>query len=557
MLNYQPSRRWAKYTTHRDGILKVRGCHMIDVIRAGLESWLHNRRPDFKVTRHIQGTYGVVFVLQAKESNVSPQRFCVKTLNPEKLKPGGRDVKRLFQREMRLWLKMPFHPHVLPALGLEFAPPPAALAGDLEALPLVRMPFCEANLAACITGEINMSLPDRLIVLAQLCSGLRWLYEHGIEGHGDLKPDNILLRDLRRCFELPHGEGFPSRAHPWQARVADLGWADIWIQGGGTYHAWRPYLAPERFHNAVVPGASDIFAVVVMACELLSGHHPAGDITKRLAEKWSSSKWEAWATSGRRKLEFEPRIVRDLVASALAPDPSARPSVWELESALCDILLKEYRVNLAAQLSSLDQQARRWDVVTHSAWAAGEMARVNNPQLDQSIAELQKQLAELERAVDDRSAARWVIQARTLQRLLRRRGGPGDCPRAVALAREVLERLLVAGRGIAALVEEAYGVQSQGLGIAREEVVLEFAHEAFRTLREAVGAGLVEEAILERYGAPMEQLVGVVFRALRECWSQRGIEVDERAMEILRRDGLLRGWWESFWSDADSEEIDQ
>jgi|GEM_PF-4113298 len=78
-----------------------------------LEPWLRKRWPDYKPTRCMQGMYGLVFVLEAKENNVSPQRFCVKTLNPEKLKPGGRDLKRLFEREVRLWLNIPFHYHPL------------------------------------------------------------------------------------------------------------------------------------------------------------------------------------------------------------------------------------------------------------------------------------------------------------------------------------------------------------------------------------------------------------------------------------------------------------
>ncbi|QXD16783.1 protein kinase [Rhodocaloribacter litoris] len=330
-----------------------------------LESWLRKRWPDYyEPTRHMQGTYGLVFVLEAKKSNVSPQRVCVKTLNPAKLKPGGRDLKHLFEREMRLWLNIPFHYHVLPALGLEFAPAPRDLAGEFEVLPLVRMPFCEGNLSACVKGEIKMSLLERLIALAQICSGLRWLYEHGLQGHGDLKPDNILLSDLRARFVLPDGKGFPSKAHYWQARIADLGWADIWTQGGGTYHAWRPYLAPERFRNTVVPEASDIFAVGVIASELLSGKHPAGDVTEVLAKKWSARKWETWATSGPRDLEFQPASLRDLVYRALAPDPSARPSASNFQSALCDILQQEYGLNLASQLAVQDDQARKWGITS-------------------------------------------------------------------------------------------------------------------------------------------------------------------------------------------------
>lgn len=327
-----------------------------------LESCLRERWPTHpEPTRHLEGPYGLVFVLEASHQPVVPRKFCVKTLDPEKLQPGGRVPKRLFERAISPWRNVPFHCHVLTALGLEFLSPPAGLAGEFEALPLVRMPFCEGNLSACVRGEIAMSPVDRLIVLAQTCSGLRWLYEHGVQGHGDLKPGNILLSDLRARFALPDREGFPSKTHFWQARVADPGWADIWIECGGTSHAWRPYLAPERFDATAASEPSDIFAVGVVACELLCGQHPAGDATEILATEWDVAKWVEWATSGPRHLdELLPESLREVIDRALAPDPSHRPAASDLQSALCDILEQDYGLNLALQLAVQDRDARQW-----------------------------------------------------------------------------------------------------------------------------------------------------------------------------------------------------
>lgn len=475
-------------------------------------SWLRERwADDYEPKRYIYGTYGLVYILESKETTVSPHAFCVKTLNPEKLKPGGLDLKRLFEREMRLWLNIPFHYHVLPALGLEFAPPPEELADAFEVLPLVRMPFCDANLSACIKGNIIMSPIDRLIILAQICSGLRWLYEHGLQGHGDLKPDNILLSDLRTRFALRDGEGYPTKLHYWQARITDLGWSDIWTQGGGTYHAWRPYLAPERFSNTVVPQASDIFALGVIACELLSGKHPAGDYTEVLAKKWGAKKWEKWAASGSRTLDLEPVSIRNLIERALAPDPQDRPSAFNLQSALCDIIQQEYELNLAPQFAAQDEQARNWDVTSHEAWAAEEMARLDENQLDHSITALERRLADLANPSDDRHAAKWLVIARTLQRLLRRRGHPKDIARVVALARDTLDLLLITNRGTTVLAEEVYGSNIKRLDISTEEFVFAFAREAFSNLREAVEAGIVEQALLEAYRPPMDKLFSFVY----------------------------------------------
>jgi hypothetical protein len=79
------------------------------MIVEALDSWLCRRWPYYAPTTHIEGTYGLVFNLEAMDPNISPRKCCVKTVNPAKLKPGGRELKQLFQREMRLWLNIPFH----------------------------------------------------------------------------------------------------------------------------------------------------------------------------------------------------------------------------------------------------------------------------------------------------------------------------------------------------------------------------------------------------------------------------------------------------------------
>jgi hypothetical protein len=62
---------------------------------------------------------------------------------------------------------------------------------------------------------------------------------------------------------------------------------------------------------------------------------------------------------------------------------------------------------------------------------------VGEVQLDESVAALEEQLADAT-GMDDRSAARWLIVARTLHRLLRHRGHLPDAARVVAIARETL-----------------------------------------------------------------------------------------------------------------------
>ncbi len=81
-----------------------------------------------------------------------------------------------------------------------------------------------------------------------------------------------------------------------------------------------------------------------------------------------------------------------------------------------------------------------------------------------------------------------------------------------------------------------------------EEVVFEFAHEAFTNLREAVTTDIGEQALLETYHERMDKLLSVVYSTLREYWAQKGIELDERVIEVLREEGSLRAWWSVYWS---------
>jgi serine/threonine protein kinase len=351
---------------------------------------------------------------------------------------------------------------------------------------------------------------DRLIALVQTCSGLEWLYEHGLEGHGDLKPANILLRDLRESFVLPE-QGFPSKLHPWQARVADLGWADIWCRGGGTYHAWRPYLAPERFRSIVVPEASDIYAVGVIACELLSGVHPAGDRTELLAKKWNQKKWEAWAASTNRVVNIEPTSLRDLILRCLRPDSSSRPRASDLKAALCVILENTYGLRVVSQLRLQDEQARALMLASHDSWPAEEMSRVSPDQLDVSITQLETNLGELGDASSTEQIAKFLARSRSLQRLLLRRKQPGDLDRLACLASATLDLVLERFKTLD-LRAEIYG-KPVIAGLTPEEVSWGFAIEAFKNLKQATG---IDEPRLKNYQTRLQGLYSEAWREVAE-----------------------------------------
>src|ERR1019366_7057393 len=215
----------------------------MNAIDRALTDWL-NAHWDYQVhgePRH--GTFGQVWVTGAPRDRMFPKRVARKTINPQKLAAAnGDDLVSIFEREMHLWLHLPYHPNVLEAHCIDVAELPDFVDSRLRRLPLVRMPFCECNLKDWIALPVaTVSTINRLIALWQLSNGLLWLYQHGIEGHGDLKPDNVLVADLLTQATL---HGTPAPAWRWQIRVADLG-------GRNRRPAYRFRLKPKDLRRAV------------------------------------------------------------------------------------------------------------------------------------------------------------------------------------------------------------------------------------------------------------------------------------------------------------------
>jgi hypothetical protein len=159
-----------------------------------LKNWLQSRFDGFEVEGEPrEGTYGQVWLMRATDQNTFPKRFALKTLDPRKLaQTPNEHMLRNFERELRLWLTLPPHYNVLSGLGIDLAPAPSELEKLTPVLPLVRMPCCETTLEAWANKPLTVTeKADRLFALAQLCNGLAWAYQHGIQGHGDLKPANV------------------------------------------------------------------------------------------------------------------------------------------------------------------------------------------------------------------------------------------------------------------------------------------------------------------------------------------------------------------------------
>jgi len=240
-----------------------------------------------------------------------------------------------------MWLALPATYNVLPALGFDTATFSDRETNQPVNLPFMRMPRMAGSLDTWASKPPSgAEVADRLIALAQSLNGLQYLYDHGFEGHGDLKPSNLLYDDLRSKFELGGGETWPSTAHPWRIRVADLGWADAWVDLGLSNKVLRTHMAPERFDAVVVPVKSDIFSMGIIAAELLQGQHPAENLKARTK---SEGNWIKWVTEGTRNLSgVNSTKLEAVIRKCLSASPDSRPDALEFLNEICIELKKNF-----------------------------------------------------------------------------------------------------------------------------------------------------------------------------------------------------------------------
>lgn len=106
-------------------------------------------------------------------------------------------------------------------------------------------------------GAFGFAETHRL--LRELASGIEALHQRGIV-HGDLKPDNVLLRPMHDARFAPV--------------IIDLGFSGQRDSRPERLAASPAYVAPERLVGGAMGAPADIYALALIAFELLTGHSP-------------------------------------------------------------------------------------------------------------------------------------------------------------------------------------------------------------------------------------------------------------------------------------------
>ena len=186
----------------------------------------------------------------------------IKVLRPELAAAIGADR---FLREIRIAAQLQ-HPHILTLIDSGEVPP---ADGSGPGLLYYVMPFVQGeSLRQRLTREGRVPAIDAVRIVAEVLDALACAHEQGIV-HRDIKPENIMLSG-RHALVVDFGVAKAIAAGGSEAPTAGTALTTIGLAIGTP-----AYMAPEQAAGqTAVDGRTDVYAVGVLAYELLSGQPP-------------------------------------------------------------------------------------------------------------------------------------------------------------------------------------------------------------------------------------------------------------------------------------------
>jgi tetratricopeptide (TPR) repeat protein/tRNA A-37 threonylcarbamoyl transferase component Bud32 len=188
------------------------------------------------------------------------------------------------------------HPNIISVLDYGFG----AQGGPFFTMELIEKP------KTLLEAASGLDVRCKIDLLVQVLRALSYLHRRGVF-HRDLKPSNVLVDD--------------------RVRVLDFG---IAIHRGehSSFSGTLSHIAPEVLQGQLGTEASDIYAVGVMAYEVLAGHHPfRGYVDDAL---------RAAVLADEPDLGVIPDALRPIVGRMLAKDPARRGTADEAIDALIE-----------------------------------------------------------------------------------------------------------------------------------------------------------------------------------------------------------------------------
>ncbi|HEX8686084.1 MAG TPA: AAA-like domain-containing protein, partial [Pyrinomonadaceae bacterium] len=286
-----------------------------------------------------RGGIGVVYL--ARDTRLMDRRVVVKVLLDQF---GGDDdthhwVRRKFREEVEALARID-HPGVVGVMH----------AGELtDGRPFIVMQYIEGGSLRAAMKQGPMALARAANIIRQIGHALSSAHSRGII-HRDLKPENIMLQSLEEGDEY--------------ARLIDFGIAtvhDSQAAAGATSTRVAGtvfYMAPEQLQGRPSP-ASDIFAVAVLAYEMLTGARPFNP--KSPYEVMETLRAGVRARPAALRPDLPPEA-EEIILGALSFEEAARPASAR---AFVDALARALGGGASGQatLSAVPPQSARTEIL--------------------------------------------------------------------------------------------------------------------------------------------------------------------------------------------------
>jgi hypothetical protein len=250
-----------------------------------------------------EGAMGVVY--RAQDSALG-RVVALKMLSSEL--GGEEELHQRFQREAEAIGRLS-HPHIVTVYDM----------GEAEGQLYMAMELLDGDdLRRLIERRVEIALADRVRILAQIASGLRYAQSRGVV-HRDVKPANIVVTGAAQVKILDFG----------LARVA----ARSAITRRGVILGTPDYMSPEQAMGRVADHRSDTFAAGGVFYEFLAGIKPFRGKTLHAVL------YQILSEEPEPLLTLHPRLparLAALVHGMLRKEPDRRPAIddvaRELES---------------------------------------------------------------------------------------------------------------------------------------------------------------------------------------------------------------------------------
>lgn len=195
------------------------------------------------------GRGGMAVVYRARDLK-HDRTVAIKVLR-EELTPSV-EAERFLQ-EVRIVAQLQ-HTHILTLLD----------SGEVERTFYFVMPFVEGeSLRERLDREGELPVPDAVRYLAEIADALAYAHQNGVV-HRDIKPDNVLIQG-RHVVVADFGV----------SKALNAAQGDPQVTVAGMSLGTPTYMAPEQaLGEATVDHRADIYALGVLAYELLTGHPP-------------------------------------------------------------------------------------------------------------------------------------------------------------------------------------------------------------------------------------------------------------------------------------------